>query len=223
MCATKKGPGFDLEKSWSLRFSLSLSHAAYWTRPQPSLLAGSERRILGNSRAVSWQGCQTPLEHIVYQNWCIKKTCQQWKCRVDTMLQQVYKSYLCINNYRHWNTSFIFSIKLLCKNSALSWQPCTVRAEQFLLSTNKFCALLFVVAYSHARRHAAAPALALFLSLARSVSTSPGQREATEKILKSGRQSKADGNANEASKTKIHNRDGMQSEEEYNKVNKKAW
>lgn len=73
-----------------------------------------------------------------------------------------------------------------------------------------------------ARKHAAAPALALFLSLARSVSTSPGQREATEKILKSGRQSKADGNANEASKTKIHNRDGMQSEEEYNKVNKKA-
>lgn len=39
------------------------------------------------------------------------------------------------------------------------------------------------------------------------------------KIIKSGRQSEANGNANEASKTKIHNRDGMQSEE-YNKVNK---
>lgn len=40
-------------------------------------------------------------------------------------------------------------------------------------------------------------------------------------ILKSGRQSKSNVNANEASKTKIYNWDGMQSEEEYNKVNKK--
>lgn len=43
------------------------------------------------------------------------------------------------------------------------------------------------------------------------------------KIWKSGRQSEANVNANEASKTKIYNWDGMQSEEEYNKVNKKGW